>query len=44
MEYTKIIKKQTDYFNSNQTKDINCRIEQLKKLKSVIKNNESILY
>ena len=44
MEYTEIIKKQTDYFNSNQTKDIGFRIEQLKKLKSVIKNNESTLY
>jgi len=44
MNYKEIIKNQTDYFNSNQTKDIDFRIEQLKKLKSVIKSQESALY
>src|ERR1035437_9004287 len=43
MPYQEIIKKQTDFFNSNQTKDIGFRIEQLKKLKSLIKNQESVL-
>ena len=44
MNYQEIIKKQTDYFNSNQTKDIGFRIEQLKKLKLVIKSREKVLY
>ena len=44
MNYNEIIKKQTDYFNSNQTKNIGFRIEQLKKLKFVIKNYELALY
>jgi aldehyde dehydrogenase (NAD+) len=44
MSFSEIIKKQTEYFNSNYTKDVNFRILQLKKLKSIIKANESILY
>ena len=44
MNYEEIIKKQRDYFNSNQTKDISFRIEQLKKLKYHIRNQESVLY
>lgn len=44
MNYKEIIKNQTDYFNSNQTKGIDFRIEQLKKLKYVINSNESALY
>ena len=44
MNWNEIINNQTDYFNSYQTKDIGFRIEQLKKLKSIIKNNESLLY
>src|ERR1035437_10055554 len=43
MNYKEIIKKQTDYFNSNKTKDVGFRIEQLKKLKAVIKSNEKVL-
>ena len=44
MNYEEIVKKQRDYFNTNQTKDINFRIEQLRKLKYLIKNQESVLY
>jgi len=44
VNYTEIIKKQRDYFNSNQTKNIDFRIEQLKKLKSIIQRQESALY
>ena len=44
MNYKDIIRQQTDYFNTNQTKDINFRIELLKKIKSVIKSHEKALY
>ena len=43
MSYKATITSQIDFFNSNKTKDIAFRIEQLKKLKSIIKNNESEL-
>lgn len=43
MSYKELIKKQTDYFNSNKTKDIEFRIEQLNNLKSVIKGSEKVL-
>lgn len=35
-----IVTKQRRYFNSNQTKDLNFRIEQLKKLKKLLQENE----
>jgi len=35
-----IVTKQRQYFNSNQTKDLNFRIEQLKKLKKLLQENE----
>lgn len=35
-----IVTKQRRYFNSNQTKDLNFRIEQLKKLKQLLQENE----
>ena len=35
-----LIQKQRDFFNGNQTKDVAFRIAQLKKLKSLIKENE----
>ena len=38
-----IIQNQKDYFYANNTKDIDTRIQNLKKLKSVIKNNEEKL-
>ena len=44
MNYEEIIKKQRNYFNSNQTKDIKFRIAQLRKLKNLIKNQESVLF
>lgn len=44
MNYKEIITDQTNFFNSNITKDIGFRIEQLKKLKTVIRNYEEILY
>ena len=44
MSYSEIIRKQNDFFNSNQTKDIHFRIKQLRKLKALLKNSESVLY
>jgi aldehyde dehydrogenase (NAD+) len=44
MNYKEIITKQIDFFNSDRTKDIHFRIEQLKKLRTVIQGHESILY
>jgi len=41
--YSKIIQTQLDFFNSNITKDPNFRIEQLKKLIKVLKDNEKLL-
>ena len=39
-----ILSKQAELFQSNQTKPVKFRIEQLKKLKALIKKNESLLY
>src|SRR5690554_1622627 len=39
-----LIKAQHVYFNTNATKEINFRVKQLKKLKSVLKDNESKVY
>jgi aldehyde dehydrogenase (NAD+) len=44
MEIKSVIESQRIFFNSNATKDIRFRIEQLKKLKAVLKQNEAILY
>jgi len=44
MNYTKIIASQRSFFNSNQTKDLNFRITQLKKLKTVLQQNERAFY
>ncbi|MBI5218927.1 MAG: aldehyde dehydrogenase [Bacteroidia bacterium] len=44
MNYNEIVKNQTDYFNSNQTKDVVFRIKQLVKLKSVVMGYEMALY
>jgi len=43
MNYRKIIEMQTGYFNTNTTKDIGFRIQQLRKLKSAIKAQETAL-
>ncbi len=44
MEINEIIARQNDFFNSNQTKRLDFRIEQLKKIKSILKENEDLLY
>lgn len=44
MNYSEIITNQRQYFNSNQTKDIDFRISQLKKLKELIKQQETAFY
>ena len=40
MDIQKIINQQNSYFNSNSTKDVALRIDTLKKLKNVLKENE----
>ena len=44
MKIQEIYTKQQDLFNSNITKDVSFRIEQLKKVKKVLKENEELLY
>lgn len=44
MKIQEIYTKQQDFFNSNKTKDVSFRIEQLKKFKKVLKENEDLLY
>lgn len=39
-----IVTNQLNFFNSNQTKDIDWRIQQLKKLRTLLKENESLMY
>ena len=44
MDIPKIVNQQKKFFNSNSTKKVSIRIETLKKLKSVLKENEQELY
>ena len=44
MDILKIVSLQKSFFNSNSTKDVNFRIETLKKLKFILKANEDKLY
>ena len=44
MDILKIVNQQKTFFNSNATKDVNFRIETLKKLKHILKENEDKLY
>ena len=44
MEIKNIIEKQRSFFNSNQTKEIAFRIENLNKIKLLLKENENLLY
>ena len=44
MDILKIVNKQKAFFNYNSTKEINFRIETLKKLKHLLKENEDKLY
>jgi aldehyde dehydrogenase (NAD+) len=43
MTYSELLQKQRDFFFAQRTKDISFRTEQLKKLKKLLKDNESIL-
>ena len=43
-DYKKILKNQRDFFNSNATKDIKFRKEQLRKFLRVLKSNEENMY
>ena len=44
MDIPKIVNQQKFFFNSNCTKEVTIRINTLKKLKNVIKENEKELY
>ncbi len=44
MKIQEIYTKQQDFFNSNKTKNVSFRIEQLKKFKKILKENENLLY
>ncbi len=44
MNFADIINKQREYFNSNETKDVRFRITQLKKLRSLLHQNEPAFY
>jgi len=44
MDYNKIIQKQRLFFNTNSTKDISFRVKELRRLKSIIRKNETLLY
>jgi aldehyde dehydrogenase (NAD+) len=43
LNYQQVIRQQRDFFNTNQTRRIDFRIQQLKKLKSVLRSHESAL-
>lgn len=44
MNYQEILNSQLEFFNSNATKPLSFRKEQLKKFQSVLKSNEALLY
>ena len=44
MTTLEIINLQREYFFSNKTKSVKFRIEQLKKFRKILKDNESLLY
>ncbi|MDO6758682.1 aldehyde dehydrogenase [Tamlana sp. 2_MG-2023] len=44
MDINDLLQQQKVFFNSNETKSVAFRIEQLKKLKSILKSNEDSLY
>ncbi len=44
MDIPQLYRSQKAFFNSNQTKDVSFRIQQLKKLKHILKSNEQKLY
>ena len=44
MNFELLLQSQQTFFNSNKTKDIGFRIQQLEKLKQIIRQNETLLY
>ena len=44
MNYQEIVDQQRNFFNTNATKNISFRIQELKRLKNVLKQNETLLY
>ncbi len=44
MDYQEIIKAQRTFFDTNTTKDISFRVKELKRLKHVLQENESLLF
>ena len=44
MDIANIVNQQKSFFSSNSTKEVNFRIETLKKLKHILKENEDKLY
>ena len=44
MDYQDVINQQREFFNTNTTKDISFRINELKRLKNVLQKNEKLLY
>lgn len=44
MDFKALVEKQRAFFNANTTKEVAFRIEQLKKLKAVLSQNEGLLY
>ncbi|AUS06061.1 aldehyde dehydrogenase [Pseudotamlana carrageenivorans] len=44
MDINTLLKQQQAFFNSNSTKDVSFRITQLKKIETLLKSNEALLY
>lgn len=44
MNFQEVVDTQRQFFNTNSTKDISFRIKELKRLKSILKTNEHLLY
>lgn len=44
MNFSEIHCKQQDFFNTNKTKEVSFRIQQLKKFKNLLKENENLLF
>uniref|UniRef100_UPI003216C268 aldehyde dehydrogenase family protein n=1 Tax=uncultured Draconibacterium sp. TaxID=1573823 RepID=UPI003216C268 len=43
-KFGKVLLKQKEFFNTNKTKDVTFRIQQLKRLKTLLRENEQLLY
>lgn len=44
MDIKKIVQQQNNFFNTNRTKDVTFRIEQLKKIKQLVQENEELFF